>query len=77
MLGLLSQNHFKHISNICEKNFLITLLKLDESLTIITSLNQVKPRFSKFTLKNSWLENYSVKAWLKSLKITKSWFYSV
>ena len=24
--------------------------------------------FFKFTFKNSWLENYSVKVWLKSLK---------
>ena len=34
-------------------------------------------RFFKSTFKKSWLENYLVKAWLKSLKITKSWFYSI
>ena len=55
--------------------FLITRLKLGYNLTILTSLIQVEMKFSKFTFKKFSLENYLVKAWLKSLKITKSWFY--
>ena len=55
--------------------FLITRLRLGYNLTILTSLNQVEMKFSKFTFKKFSLENYLVKARLKSLKITKSWFY--
>ena len=36
--------------------------------------NWVKPRFSKFTFKKSWLEIYTVKSRLKSLQITKRRF---
>ena len=50
--------------------FLFAWLKLGWNLTISTSSNQVKPEFSKFTFKSSWLENYVVKA---CLKITKSY----
>ena len=32
-----------------------------DSVTILTSSSRVKPRFSKFTFKKSWLENYSLK----------------
>ena len=49
--------------------FLITWLKLGENLTILTSSNRVKHRFSKFTFKKSQLENYLVKAPSKSLKL--------
>ena len=44
---------------------------------ILNGSNQVKPRFSKFTFTRTWLENCLVKAWLKLLIITKSWFYFV
>ena len=55
--------------------FLITRLKLGYNLTISTSLIQVEMKFSKFTFEKFSLENYLVKSRLKSLKITKSWFY--
>ena len=49
--------------------FLITRLRLGYNLFIWTTSNRVKSRFFKFTIKKSWLENYSVKSQLKSLKL--------
>ena len=59
------------------KYILVLTILFEISVHPSWNLNPVKPRFSKFTFKKSWLENYLVKSRLKSLKITKSQFINI
>ena len=60
------------LSNICEDLFFNYLAEVSPSKPVQTKLNQDFPNLlSKILLS----KNYLVKVQLKSLKITKSWFF--